>query len=197
MKYAIHYGNNSYVVRKTAAEVYFHTTNLAGKEPFTIVGIRDDAPDVITGDFLAFILDWFEPRVVAIHEYSTTEEYADFIAFGDEHPAFKFAVHAYDVYCYGKAPGSYRDFIVETEDEEYAKARGFEAARDVLENFNNVADGLWDEARARTDTMEQANSLYAAMVARDSRVVVRKISPTAPDTIEGSFFDFCTKWEVR
>lgn len=193
MKYAVHYGDHSYVVRQTAAEVYFHTTNLAGKESFTILGIRDEAP----GDYLDFISDWLEPRAIAIHEYSTAEEYADFIAFGDEHPAFKFAVHAYDVYCYGKVPGSYRDFVVNSEDEEYAKALGFEAARDVLENFSDSAQGLWDEARARTDTVEEANSLYTAMIARDSRVSVCRIVPNAPNVIDGSWYDFCEKWRVR
>ena len=197
MKYAVHYGDHSYVVRQTAAEDYFNTTNLAEKKPFTIIGIRDNAPDVITGDYLEFIFDWFEPRVVPIHEYSTAEQYADFIAFGDEHPAFKYAVHAFDAIHCGMLPDCYRDFVVKTEDEGYAKALGFQAAKDVLEHFSDSCGSMWDEARARTDTTEQANSLYAAMVARDSRVVVCKISPAAPDTIESSFFDFCNKWEVR
>ena len=196
MKYAVHYGDHSYVVRESATEVYFHTTNLAGKEPFTIIGIRDEAPDVITGNYLDFVFDWFEPRVVAIHEYSTAGEYADFIAFGDEHPAFKFAVHAYNVYCCGKVPGSYRDFVVNSEDKEYAKALGFEAARDILEKFNDAADGLWDEARARTDTPEEAERLYFGMIARDSRVDVCRISPSAPNVIEGSWSEFCGKWRV-
>lgn len=196
MKYAVHYGDHSYVVRQPAAGVYFHTTKLAGKEPFTIIGIRDEAPDVITGDYFDFVFDWFEPRVVAMHEYSTIEEYADFIAFGNEHPAFKFAVHSYDVYFYGKVPGSYRDFVVNSEDEGYAKALGFEAARDVLEKFSDVADGLWDEARARTDTIEEAERLYFGMIARDSRVRVCRVSPSAPNVIEGSWHEFCEKWRV-
>jgi hypothetical protein len=197
MKYAVYYGDRSYVVRQTAAEVIFHTANLAGKDPFTIVGIREEAPDEITGDYLDFIFDWFEPYAVPIHEYSTPDEYADFIAFGDKHPAFKFAVHAYDLYCYGKVPGSYRDFVAETENEEYARALGFEAARNVLENFSDSAQGLWDEARARTDTVEEANSLYMAMIARDSRVSVCRIAPNAPNVIDGSWYDFCEKWRVR
>ncbi len=196
MKYAVFCGDKSYVVRQSAAEVLFHTTNLAGKDPFTIIGIREEAPDEITGNYLDFIFDWFEPRTVPIHEYSTAEEYADFIAFGEKHPAFKFAVHAYDIYCYGKIPGSYRDFVVETEDEEYARALGFEAARNVLENFNDMAEGLWDEARARTDTVEEANSLYLAMIARDSRVSVCRIVPNAPKVIDGSWYDFCEKWRI-
>lgn len=196
MKYAIHYGDHSYVVRQTAAEVYSNTTNLAGKTPFTIIGIRDDAPDMITGDFLDFIFDWFEPRVVPIHEYSTAEQYADFIAFGNEHPAFKYAVHAFDASSCGILPDCYRDFVVKTEDEGYAKALGFQAAREVIENFNGTGRVLYDEAIARTDTIAEAENLYLAMVARDSRLIVRKISPAAPDTIEGSFLDFCNKWKV-
>lgn len=194
MKYAVYYGNLSYVARLPAAEVL---SSLSKDKPFTIVGIRDDAPDVITGDFLGFILDWYENGTVPLHEYSTYEERARFIAFGEEHPAFKYAVHAFDAIHCGMLPDCYRDFVVKTEDEGYAKALGFQAAKDVIEHFSDSCESMWDEARARTDTIEQANSLYAAMVARDSQVVVRKISPAAPDTIEGSFFDFCPKWEVR
>lgn len=197
MKYAVHYGKYSGVVRQPAATVFYNTMRLSGNECFTIAGIKDEAPDVITGDAFDFICDWGEPGAIVLHEYSTLDEYAQFIAFGEEHPVCKYAVHAFEVYHYGTLPGSYRNFVVNTEDEEYAGARGFQAAREVIENFNGTGRVLYDEAMARTDTIAEAENLYLAMVARDSRVSVRKISSTAPDTIEGSFFDFCAKWEVR
>lgn len=197
MKYAVHYGKYSGVVRQPAATVFYNTMRLSGNESFIIAGIKDEAPDVITGDAFDFICDWGEPGAIVLHEYSTLDEYAQFIAFGEEHPAFKYAVCAFDAIHCGMFPDCHRDFVVKTEDEGYAKALGFQAAKDVIEHFSDSCESMWDEACAKTDTMEQANSLYAAMVARDSRVVVRKIFPAAPDTIEGSFFDFCAKWEVR